>query len=245
MTITLPKVAGALALATCLSAPCVAQTTSNRSRVTITHVKPDMANEWLDLQKSEVVPALKKAGVKTRTVYSSGLFGTAGEYLIQQPFDNMADFDGPSPLVKALDAPGATRLQAKLAKCVVSSNSFQATLLTDLSNQLDTPPDVTVSVRYRITPGKTQEFQDLVKSEILPVYKKAKTNLLVFQRGPGANPADFVMSTGYPKYANMNGGPFLVQHLGQAGAAKVNPKSPRLRTTVEVVARRRVPHLSF
>src|SRR5258708_39149958 len=108
MTITLPKVAGALALATCLSAPCVAQTTSNRSRVTITHVKPDMANEWLDLQKSEAVPALKKAGGKTRTGYSSGLFGTAGEDLIQQPLENLADFARPGPLVKPRDWPGAS-----------------------------------------------------------------------------------------------------------------------------------------
>src|SRR5262249_36991142 len=35
---------------------------------TIVHVKPEMLTEWLDLQKNAVVPALKKAGVKTRTV---------------------------------------------------------------------------------------------------------------------------------------------------------------------------------
>jgi hypothetical protein len=204
-----------------------------------------MANEWLDLQKNEVVPALKKAGVKTRTVYSSGLFGTAGEYLLQQPFDSMAEFDGQSPLVKALDAPGATRLNAKLAKCVVSSNSFMSTLLTDLSNQLDPPPVVLVAVRYRIAPGKTQEFRDLVKSEILPVYKKAKVNLAVLQRGPGANPADVVLATGYAKYADINGGPFLVQQLGQAGADKVNAKFTGIRTTIEVGVKRRVPDLSF
>jgi len=48
-------------------------------RVTVTQVKPEMLNEWIDLRRSEVVPVLKKAGVNARTVYSSGLFGTAGE----------------------------------------------------------------------------------------------------------------------------------------------------------------------
>jgi hypothetical protein len=72
--------AGAVSLALSLPALCSAQPApapAPVSRVTITQVRPDMLNEWLDLQKNEVVPALKKARVATRTVYSSGLFGTA------------------------------------------------------------------------------------------------------------------------------------------------------------------------
>jgi hypothetical protein len=237
--------AGTLALAAGLSTLCLAQAPVTRTRVTITHLKPDMVNEWIDLQKNEVVPALKKGGIKARTVFSSGIFGTAGEYLISQPFDNTAEFDGQSPLVRALDAPGATRLNTKLNKCVVSSNSFMNSRLDDISNVLATPPMVIVSVRYRIATGKLQEFRDLFKSEILPVYKKAKVSVTINQRGPGANPNDLTVVTGYAKYADMNGGPFLVQQLGQAGADKVNAKFAAIRTTVEVVVRRRMTDLSF
>src|SRR6516225_51436 len=67
------------------------------SRVTVTEVKPDMLDEWLDLQKNELIPALKKGGVKTRTVYSSGLFGTAGEYVSIVPVEKFASFDEPNP----------------------------------------------------------------------------------------------------------------------------------------------------
>lgn len=56
--------AGALAIAASLPAPVQAQTPPATSRATITHVKPDMLNEWLDLQRNEVVPALKKGGAK-------------------------------------------------------------------------------------------------------------------------------------------------------------------------------------
>jgi hypothetical protein len=237
--------AGTLALAAGLSSFSFAQTTPNRSRVTITHVKPDMANEWIDLQKSEVVPALKKSGVKTRTVYSSGLFGNAGEYLTTQPFGSTAEFDGQSPLVKALDAPGAARLNAKLAKCIVNSNSYMSIRLDDISNVLDPPPAIIVAVRYRIAPGKNQEFHDLFKSELLPIYKKAKVSVTVNQRGPGGNPADVNVVTGYAKYAEMDGGPFLVQQVGQAAADKINAKFAGIRSTVEVVVRNRVPDLSF
>jgi hypothetical protein len=216
-----------------------------RFRATVTRVKPDMLNEWIDLQKNEVVPALKKAGVKTRTVLSSGIFGTSGEYVIIQPFDSTAEFDGPSPLVRALDAPGAARLQEKLRKCLLSSNSYMNTRFEDASNVLDRPPSVIVSVRYRIAQGKMQQFRDLVKSEILPVYKKASVQLTVNQRGPGANVNEVTMATGYNKYADMNGGGFLAQKLGQAEANRINAKFAGIRTLVEVVVRQRVADLSF
>lgn len=40
--------AGTLALAASFSNFAQAQTSPNRSRVTITHLKPDMVNEWMD-----------------------------------------------------------------------------------------------------------------------------------------------------------------------------------------------------
>lgn len=57
--------AGAVLLSASLSTICAAQSANPTSRVVYNHVRPDMINEWLDPQKNEVVPALKKAGVKT------------------------------------------------------------------------------------------------------------------------------------------------------------------------------------
>src|SRR5712692_7833857 len=104
---------GAIVLVVALPALCLVQMApapAAMSRVTVTQVRPDMLNEWLDLQKNEVVPALKKAGVKTRTVYSSGLFGTAGEYVIITPMEKFAQFDAGNPLNQALGAQAAARL---------------------------------------------------------------------------------------------------------------------------------------
>ena len=235
-----------VALAVNLSTICIAQTASTNFRTTVSHVRPDMLTEWLDLQKNEVVPALKKAGVKTRNVYVSGLFGNAGEYVIIQPFEKYADFDGESPLTKALGAAGSARLAEKLRKCLVSQNSYANNRFADLSNIPDGPPaSVLVTARYRITAGRIQDFQNLVKSDILPVYKKAKVGLIVNQRGVGANPADVTMSTGYSKMADLDGGPFLVKQLGQDGANKINAKFAGIRTLIDVVVRNRVADLSF
>jgi hypothetical protein len=240
--------AGALLLAASFPTSCLAQVAAPPQfyRVTLTHVKPDMLNEWLDLQKNEVVPALKKAGQKTRTVLVTSLFGNAYEYLVITPFEKYAEFDEGNPMIKALGQPGAARLNEKIRKCVVSSTSYSNTRLTEISNILEGPlPAKLVTVRYRIAPGKMTEFENLVKSDVLPVYKKAKVALLVSRRGPGANTTDVTMSTGLSKYADLDGGAFLTKQLGQEAANRINAKFAGIRTLIEVVVRSRVDELSF
>jgi hypothetical protein len=239
--------ASSVLLASTLSIQCLAQTaTPPTARITITHVKPDMLYEWLDLQKNEVVPALKKAGQTTRTVYVTSLFGNAYEYVVITPFEKYAGFDADNPMITALGQPASARLNEKLRKCTVSSTSYANTRLVDLSNVLEgPPPQMIVSARYRISPGKMQDFENLVKSDILPVYKKAKNGLTVSRRGVGANPNDVTMSTVYSKFADLDGGNFMVKQLGQAGADRVNAKFVGIRTLIEVLVRRRVPDLSW
>ena len=232
------------ALSAGFSTFCLAQPAPTTYRVQVNHVKLDMLNEWLDLQKNEVVPALKKGGVSTQTVFAT-TFGNTGEYVIIRPLDRYADLDGPSPLVKALTQAGADRLIAKVRKCLESQTVYTQTRQVDISNVLTTPPEVTISARYRIAPGKMDDYRALVRSDVLPVYKKAKVTLVVNQRGPGANVNDVTMTTGYQKFAEMDGGPFLTKQLGAEGAAALNAKFAPMRTLVEVVVRHRVDELSW
>ncbi len=91
------------ALGLVLSGLCPAQAPNPRSHVTIYTVTPDMLNDWIDLQKNEVVPALKKAGVRSRTIWRNAPFnGSAYEFVSVTPIDNMAQYDGESPLIRAL-----------------------------------------------------------------------------------------------------------------------------------------------
>jgi hypothetical protein len=239
--------AGALLLTLNLSTLCPAQSaTDPMTRMTITHVKPEMLTEWRDIQK-DMIAILKKGGTKSRTVYQTYIFGNNYEYVTITPFASYAEFDNPNPITKALEPAAAARLNEKLRKCIVSSTSFSSTRFTDLSNLVDNdaPPPITVSARYRIAPGKFQEFENLVKSDVLPVYKKAKVRFTVNRRGPGTNTSDVTMVTYYSKFADMDGGPFLQKQLGQEAANKLNAKFAGIRTMIEVVTRRRVDELSF
>jgi hypothetical protein len=155
--------AAAACLALFLSTLCLAQSAAPappaHSRVTIYHVKPDMLAEWIDLQKNEVIPAQKKAGIASRITFQTALFGNPYEYVTVIPFGKYAEFDGgQSPQVRALGAPGAARLGAKLAKCLESSQSFVSNAMPELSTvtTADAPP-IGVFTRVRVAPGKLSD----------------------------------------------------------------------------------------
>lgn len=235
----------ALLLALGVSTLCHARA-DPMSRVTITHVKPEMINEWRELWKAEV-PDLKKGGQKTRTVYQTYIFGNAYEYVSVSPIDNFADFDGQSPMTKALEPAALARHGEMARKCIESATSFMSTRREEISNLIlnDAIPPILVSARYRIAPGKMQEYINLMKSDLLPVYKKAGVRMTVNRRGPGTNPNDVTVATFYKSFADWGGGPFLTKQLGAEAAAKINAKFAGVRTLIEVVARRRVDELSF
>jgi len=68
---------GALLLL-CVCGTAAAQDATTRLLVQVTYLKPEKVTEWRTLQQNEVVPALKKAGVKTRTTLET-LFGDRPE----------------------------------------------------------------------------------------------------------------------------------------------------------------------
>lgn len=237
----------ALLLALGVSTLCHAQTAAGpMSRVTIIHVKPDMLNEWREIEKGSI-PDLKKGGQKSRTVYQTYIFGNSYEYVSVAPIENIAQFDGQNPLLKAMEPAAYARFSEMARKCTESSTSFMSTRNDEISNLIlnDAIPPILVSARYHITPGKTQEFINLMKSELLPVYKKAGIRMIVNQRGPGTNPNDVTTSTFFKSFADWGGQPFLIKQLGADAAGKINAKFIGVRTLVEVVTRRRVDELSF
>ena len=246
--------AGGLLLVFGFSSQCLAQTAApapQRSRVIVTQVKPDMLNEWMDIQKNEVNPAMKKAGVTRRTV-SRSVFGNLYEFTSITPLDSYASMDGPNPFARILGPEAAARLSEKSRKCVTSSRSYVITAVSDLSILPDPqqPPPISSSTRLRVAPGKRQEYTNFVKNELLPLYKKAKAEGKIAgyrtsARGFGANTNEITVTTYYNKFADLDGGPLLTRMLGQEGVAKLFSKTTGLTTNIETVLRRRVPDLSF
>jgi hypothetical protein len=220
-----------------------------RSLVRITQVKPEMASEWLALQKNEVNPALKKAGIASRNMLETVL-GNPYEYVSITPLGSYSELDADSPIVKALGKDGAARLQAKTRRCIESQILFVSTRVEELTSMPKTPAAVWTTVRYRVESGKNLDFENFLKADVIPVYAKAKasgkiTGYSVSRRGPGANVRDRTMAIYGDKIAAMEAGTVPVQMLGQEAAARLTAKGAGLASTVEVVVRRRMPDVSY
>jgi hypothetical protein len=241
----------AIAVTTLTSAlpHCAAQTTPAlpaHQYVQMIHLKPDMLTEWLDLQKNEVVPAQKKGGLPSRITYQT-LRGNPYEYVIVIPFDKYALFDTESPQLKALGAAGSARLAAKLRKCIESEQAFVSSPVAEASFLPDgEAPLIAVYTRVRVASGKMQEYQNFLKTEVLPLYKKANVRYTVVRRGLGANTNDLtqVSSVG-DKYADLDKGSVLTRALGADGTARLLAKTAGMATLIEQVVRRRLPDLSY
>jgi hypothetical protein len=220
-----------------------------RSLVRITQVKPDMATEWLAIQKNEVNPALKKAGVASRTMLETVL-GNPYEYVSLTPLGNYSELDADTPIVKALGKEGSARLLAKTRKCIDSQTLFVSTRVEEFTSMPKNPPSIWTTVRYRVAPGKNQDYESYLKTDVLPLYVKAKAaekiaGYSVARRGPGANTRDRTLVIYSDKVASMEAGTVPVQMLGQEAAAKLTAKGASLASLVEVVVRRRMPDLSY
>jgi len=229
---------------------CLAQTpATTRSLVRVSQIKPDMLSEWLTIQKNEVIPALKKAGVASRTLLEN-VIGNRYEYRSVTPLDQYSALDGDRPLIKALGKDAGGRLEAKLAKCLDSQYTYVSTRVEELSSLPKAPVTIWVSIRFRPAPGKARDYEDYLKTDLMPVYAKAKAagkiaGYSVSRRGFGQGTGDRLIIVYLNKAADLEAGSPVTQVLGQEGAAKLNAKSVGMVTGVESMVRRRVADLSY
>jgi hypothetical protein len=236
--------AGAIssALSLCVSTLCLAQSKpAPMASVFVTHVKPDMALEWEALQK-DLNAALKKGGTPMRAVSQTAVFGDLNTYVSVTPIENFAQFDSPSPLVKALGENGSAQLLAKLNKCVVDSHRFGVRFREDLSWKERAPAPLAMITFIRLAPGKRPDYEKFVKSDILPAMKKLELDgYWVYEHIIGGNSYDWVTVTPLKKFADLDAGIPIIRALGQAGADKVAAKSANFITSLErIISRARV-----
>ncbi len=90
-------------------------------RVLVTNVRPDKIGDYLDLVKNEILPAVKKGGVKEYT-FASRRFGAPNtQFISVAGMDSWADFDGEFGAEKGLGKEGYKALVAKIRTLITSS----------------------------------------------------------------------------------------------------------------------------
>lgn len=215
----------ASAVLACMSAVW-AQTAPPLLLITTIKVKPEMRQEWIDMQRTEVTPAYKKAGITNYQVFNTALFGDADEFTTALSITNAATFDGELPMVKALGSEGSARLLAKLRKCTVSVHRILVRERGDLTidSEMTAPPKLMVLTSVTVKAGMALDYERWVKTEVLPGLKKGGQKMYLV--------------------AELDKPSALVAGLGQEGADKVLSHA----TMVEHVERnvyRLMPELSI
>ena len=229
--------------------PSPATPARQRLAVTVVQVKPEMVRDFENLIKSEYNPALAKAGAKWNDVWRTAQFGDAFEFTFVSPVDNFAQFDGPSPLEKALGKEGAGAWYAKASRMVNGVRSFVMAHDPELSHQgkMDGPPKLAVVSYVNVAPGRSDEFEGFFKNEMLPVIKKSDVPGYWFQRvGLGGAGNQYITLVLHNNFAELEKGPPPRRVLGPEGAAKLLQKLPAgVVTHTESRVMRLVPELTY
>jgi hypothetical protein len=217
----------------------------------ITHVsvKPEMMTEFQNFMKNTTNPALRKGGVKWREVWQSTNYaGDAFEFVIVTQFDKFAEFDGASPLEKALGSQGFTVWQAKAGSLVKSVHRYIVRTRPDLGvmSSRAYAPKLAIIHSAHVANGRNQDFENYIKNDLAPVMAKGGANYLVSQTIFGGDANAYITLTTRDSFADIDKGPVPVQVLGAEGAQKLFAKLPAGTVThLERSIARFVPELSI
>ena len=146
-----------------------------RIQVAVIQLKPDMMTTWEDLQKNEMIPAQKKAGLPWRHTIANGASGQGFTRVTLVPLANYAQLDMPGFIQRAVSAEANANYNAKLRPTIESQRTSIVTFqLNDsiMSNASAMQPLMVVQV-FHTAPGKGAEFEASLKEDYLPAYKKA------------------------------------------------------------------------
>lgn len=219
------------------------------TRLLVTHVRvpPAKVATWLELQRNEVVPALKKAGLVGYTTYQT-VVGELTEFVIVRPFA-FAELDGADPLERVLGTAPAASLRAKLGECIESMHRSIENRHDDLYLNPGAAAVLFVS-RYRAMPGRARDYLSFVRSEMYPVMKRAQDDgtfagLSVTTSVQGGEPGIITLNMYYDKFAPLDGPPPVAKTLGPQGTAAFLSKGAGLITQLDQSILRRVPDLSL
>jgi hypothetical protein len=215
--------------------------------INIVRVKPELLTEWQDFQTKEVIPTLKKGGVTQREAWQTSI-GEAYQYAFVSPVENLAVRDGSSPIVKALGEEGARAYGVKNRRLITSAHSYVVRTRPDLSYAPPTsgPPKLAVLSAVSIAPGRMLDYENYVKTEVLPIQKKGQAlGYLVSQTVFGGDGNEFVTLTLVDTFADLDKGPAATRVLGAEAAAKLAAKTAGIIAHVERSVIRYDPDLSF
>lgn len=222
-----------------------------RERISISfvNVKPEMVPDFEAMIKTDIIPALAKGGAKQSDVWRTTGFGDSFEYVIVNPIENYAQYDGPSPMMKGMGKEGMAAWVAKASRMVNGVRTVAYDLRPDLSyiTNMTEPPKMAVVTTVTVAAGRNAEFENFIKNEWLPVIKQSGIKgYWVQQVAFGGDVNQYLIATLHENFAEVDKGNPVARVVGQDGMMKIQQKLPAgVIVRQERIISRFVPELSY
>lgn len=210
-------------------------------------VKPDMVGAYIDLQKNEIIPALKKGGQAWRDTWRTAVFGDPFEFAHVTDIATFEQYDGPNPLTKGLGAAGYQALLAKLRPMLTSQRMYAIRTRPDLSVMAEgaAQPKMAILTTVDVQANKLLDFETFIKSEWIPALKKGGgKHYSVVQVLYGGETTEYMTLVGIEKYADLAMHP-VARAIGEDGVVKLMVKSGGFARRIERRVIRLDAELSF
>lgn len=209
-------------------------------QLSVVQVDPARVAEFMAVQR-ELMDLARDGDTPWRTVSRTAVFGDNYRFLIATPGENLAGFN----------AGGNNNAQAaslinRLERTITSRQSYAIRTLADLDNPLpeDEEPGVMVINMSKITPGREQEYYDVMATDVFPHFDEAEMHHLTGSLALGGE-GGYIHLFYLDNFATLDQGSPVVRALGPEGAQAVTEKLAGVVTSSEQWIASLVPELSY
>jgi hypothetical protein len=217
-------------------------------QLTIVNIKPGMMNAYVDYQKTEIVPALQKAGVKWRDSWRTAVFGDLFEVANVTEIKSLAQYDAPPPLRTALGEEGYKAYQAKMGAMADSARTYAIRTRPDLSYIPDPAyePKMAILTRVEVNADKLADFETFIKNDWIPALKQGGGKYYaVSQVVYGGTTTLYFTLVGIDTFADLEKGHPVTRAIGEDGLMKLMTRIGGFEHHIERNIIRLDPDLSF
>jgi hypothetical protein len=217
-------------------------------QLTIVTLRPDMVKTYIDYQKSDVIPAMQKGGVKWRDSWRTATFGDLFQVGHVTDVTGLDQYDSPPPVQKALGDEGYAAYRAKVGGMVTSVKTYLMRTRPDLSYMPDPAyqPKLVILTVVDVAADKIAEFEAFIKNDWVPALKAGGgKSYQVSQVVYGGSTTQYHTLVGVDSFADIGKGHPVTRALGEEGVVKLMAKSGAYTSHVERSVIRLDPDLSF
>ncbi len=199
------------ALVVLAGAPAVrAQVGETWYRVQIVQVRPEKLNDFVELYRDEINPALQKGGVPWRSAWRTGQFGNTYERQFITPLTSFADLDGGGPLPRALGARDYNRVLDKLRESSIGRQTYAVRYRQDLSVESDDVSGLSIArvTNVQVATGRAADFEAFLRDNV-ETFRNAGVVFGVYQRQFGPAPVVWQIVENLRSYGELGRGGIL------------------------------------